>query len=280
MSKIRWAIPATVGIVIMTLVGILGGWFTVGAGSTGVRFDPLGGGVSPHQYGEGFHIKAPWVRIDGFNTKTQVFTMSGGSESPEDQTHASSVQTTTNEGLYVTLDISIQYHIDPTKAWVIRQNIGPEGVYQNVIILPQIRSTIRDIVSQYTAAEVYGEGKAKVEKDIFDNLELKLAPNNIVIESVLLRNVQLPKQLTDAIEAKKTAEQAVLQMKYILDKEKLEAERKVVEAGGIAESQNIIAGSLTPEYLSWYWIQTMKDNPKAIYVPIGTDGLPLVKVVE
>jgi regulator of protease activity HflC (stomatin/prohibitin superfamily) len=262
MSKIRWAIPATVGIVIMTLVGILGGWFTVGAGSTGVRFDPLGGGVSPHQYGEGFHIKAPWVRIDGFNTKTQVFTMSGGSESPEDQTHASSVQTTTNEGLYVTLDISIQYHIDPTKAWVIRQNIGPEGVYQNVIILPQIRSTIRDIVSQYTAAEVYGEGKAKVEKDIFDNLELKLAPNNIVIE------------------AKKTAEQAVLQMKYILDKEKLEAERKVVEAGGIAESQNIIAGSLTPEYLSWYWIQTMKDNPKAIYVPIGTDGLPLVKVVE
>jgi regulator of protease activity HflC (stomatin/prohibitin superfamily) len=265
---------------LLLLIGSTSGSTSIGYGEVGVRFDRFGGGVSEHQYGEGFHPKAPWVSVSKFNTKTQVFTMSGPTESAADQTHAGSVQTTTNEGLYVTLDISIQYKIDATKAWMIYQNVGAEGLYQNTIILPQIRSTIRDVVSQYSAAEVYGEGKAKVETDIFDDLEQKFSPNHIIIESVLLRNVQLPQQLTDAIEAKQAAEQAVLQMQFVLDKEKLEADRKVVEAGGIADANEIIAGSLTDAYLQWYWIQTMQENPKTIYIPIGSDGLPLFKSVE
>ncbi len=174
----------------------------------------------------------------------------------------------------------MQDRIDATKAWAIYQNVGEEGQYQNTIILPQIRSTIRDVVSQYSAAEVYGEGKAKVETDIYDDLVQKFATNHIIVESVLLRNVQLPQQLTDAIEAKQAAEQAVLQMQFVLNKEKLEAERKVVEASGIADANKIIAGSLTDAYLQWYWIQTMQDNPKTIYIPIGSDGLPLFKSVE
>lgn len=265
---------------LLLVIGFTSGSTSIGYGEIGVRFDRFGGGVSQRQYTEGFHFKAPWVSVSRFNTKTQVFTMSGASESAADQTHAGSVQTTTNEGLYVTLDISVQYRIDATKAWVIYQNIGAEGQYQNTIILPQIRSTIRDVVSQYSAAEVYGEGKAKVETDIFDNLTQKFKPSHIIVESVLLRNVQLPQQLTDAIEAKQAAEQAVLQMQFVLDKEKLEAERKVVEAGGIADANKIIAGSLTDAYLQWYWIQTMQQNPKTIYIPIGSDGLPIFKTVD
>jgi len=273
-------IAAIVVVIIMAIVGLSGGTLNIGNGEVGVRFDRFGGGVSQHQYTEGFHFKAPWVSITKFNAKTQVFTMSGGTESAADQTHAASVQTTTKEGLYVTLDITVQYKIDPAKAWAIYQTIGTEGQYQQIVILPQIRSTIRDVVSQYTAAEVYGEGKAKVETDIYTDLTAKFALNHISIESVLLRNVQLPSQLTTAIEAKLTAEQEVQQMQFVLNKAKLEADRKAIEAGGIASANQIIAGSLTDAYLQWYWIQTMQENPKTIYIPIGSDGLPIFKSVE
>jgi prohibitin 1 len=276
-----WGIGAAIVVVaIIFIVGLAGGTLNIGNGEVGVRFDRFGGGVSQHQYTEGFHIKAPWVSITKFNTKTQTFTMAGNTESASDQTHAVSVQTTTKEGLYVTLDITIQYKIDSSKAWAIYQTIGTEGQYQQIIILPQIRSTIRDVVSQYTAAEVYGEGKAKVEADIYQDLVDKFTPNHIFVESVLLRNVQLPAQLTTAIEAKLTAEQEVQQMQFVLDKAKLEADRKAIEAGGIASANQIIAGSLTDAYLQWYWIQTMQENPKTIYIPIGSDGLPIFKSVE
>ncbi len=276
-----WLAGMALGVVVILLFFVFTVWsISIGNGEVGVRFDKFGGGVSKIQYTEGFHIKAPWVSVSKFNTKTQVFTMSGPTESTADQTHAGSIQTTSKEGLYVILDMTVQYKIDATKASVIYQTIGDEGQYQNIIILPQIRSTIRDVVSQYTAAEVYGEGKAKVETDIFTDLSGKFAPNHIIVESVLLRNVVLPTQLSKAIEDKLTAEQAVQQMEFVLLKEKLEADRKTIEAGGIGSANKIIAGSLTDAYLEWYWIQTMQDNPKTIYIPIGTDGLPLFKTVE
>ena len=262
------------------LVSLTTGCTNVGNGEVGVKFDPMGGGVKTSMYDEGFHIVAPWVNVIKFSTKTQVFTMSGADESNKDEAHAASVQTTTKEGLYVTLDLSVQYRIDGSMAWKIYQTIGNERDYQTKIILPQIRSTIRDVVSKYTAAEVYGEGKSIIELAIFTELVDKFAENHIYVDSVLLRSVVLPTQLTTAIEAKQTAEQQVLQMQYTLQKEEIEAQRKVVEAQGIADSNAIISGSLTQEYLNWYWIQTMNENPKAIYIPVGNDGLPLFQEVS
>ena len=252
---------------------------TVGNGEIGVKFDPIGGGVKDSTYGEGLHVNAMWVNVIKFSTKTQAFTMAGSSESATDQTHAPSVQTTTKEGLYVTLDLTVQYRFDETKIIEIYKSIGNEQVVRDVIILPQIRSTIRDVVSQYTAAEVYGEGKAKIEADIYNDLVKKLGVNHVICESVLLRNVGLPDNLTKAIEAKQTAEQQVLQMQFTLDQSALEAQRKAVEAGGIASANKIISGSLTDAYLQWYWIQTMSDNPKVIYIPVGDNGLPIFKDV-
>jgi len=265
--------------VIILLLLVIGGFksiFTVPAGVVGVRFDPFGGGISERQYTEGLHIKSPWVTIYGYNAKTQVFTMAGSDESSTDITHGSSVQNVTNEGLYITLDLSVQYKIDPTKAWSIRQNIGEDGDYQQIVVLPQIRSTLRDVVSQHSAAEIYGEGKAIVESEIYADLSAKLAQYNIIVESVLLRNVVLPDQLVESIELKKAAEQEALRMEYVLQTSEYEAQRKVIEAQGIADANGIIANSITEAYLYWYWIEMLKSNPSTIYVvPSDGSGLPI-----
>jgi regulator of protease activity HflC (stomatin/prohibitin superfamily) len=272
-----WLLGSTISgviTVILFVIFLFAGFYTIGAGEVGVRFDPLGGGISEKQATEGLHFRAPWASIDTFNVKTQVFTMSGTGEEKASLTHSGSIRTTTNEGLYVTLDMSIQYHINPAKAWFIRQNLGKDGVYQDIVVLPQIRSTIRDVVSKYSAAEVYGEGKAIIEKEVFTDLESKLGGHNIIIESVLLRDVQLPATVAAAIESKKKAEQETLAMEYILQKASLDKEKKIIEAEAISESNKIISGSITAAYLEWYWIDAMDKNPKVIYVPTES-GMPI-----
>ena len=262
---------------IAVIVFIVSGFFNIGPGEVGVRFDPWGGGIKQVLYTEGWNFKAPWVSINVYNAKTQVFTMSGVSEEKASLTHSGSIRTTTNEGLYVTLDLTVQYKINSSKAWVIRQTIGTDGMYQDIVVLPQIRSTIRDVVSKYSAAEVYGEGKSKVEKDVYEDLVTKLAPNNIIVEAVLLRDVQLPEQLSKSIDIKKQAEQEALAMEYVLQKAEQEKSRKIIEAAGIAEANKIISGSLTTAYLDWYWIDAMDKNPKVIY--IATEGgIPVLNI--
>lgn len=269
------------GVIVVAIILIVGGFllfglFTIEPGQVGVRFDPMSGGVQQIQYNEGLHIKAPWVQVYPYSVKTQVYTMSGAEDAVGGiATHAPTVRTVTNEGLYVDLDVSIQYHIVADKAWEILQQFGAEGVYQDVIVLPQIRSTLRDVVAKYPAATIYGEGKKIVETEIFNDLMAKLQDKNVVVEQVLLRSVTLPEQLTQAIEAKKRAEQEALAMQYVLQKAEQEKQQKIIEAEGIAEANEIIAGSITQQYLEWYWIQSMAQNPKAIYIPVGGDGLPM-----
>jgi regulator of protease activity HflC (stomatin/prohibitin superfamily) len=269
-------IIAAVIILVLLVIGGFKSIFTIPAGVVGVRFDPLGGGISQQQYTEGLHIKAPWVTIYGYNAKTQVFTMAGRDESSTDITHGSSVQNVTNEGLYITLDLSVQYKINSTKAWQIRQGVGQDGEYQQIVVLPQIRSTLRDVVSRHSAAEIYGEGKAIVESEIYTDLTAKLSGYNIIVESVLLRDVVLPDQLVESIELKKAAEQEALRMEYVLKTSEFEAQRKVIEAQGIADANQIIADSITESYLYWYWIEMLKTNPSTIYVvPSDGSGLPI-----
>ncbi len=278
-----------VGVVFLVLLFFLGMVFTVGKGEVGVKFDPFGKiglkdgtvtAISPQEYGEGLNIKAPWVNIDKFNVKIQDYTMVSATEEGEEEGRADTVQTVTSEGLYVGLDITVLYRIDPTKADVIRRTIGDDGEYQLIVVRPAIRSVIRDVVAGYTAFDIYGPNKDKVQADIFSELETNLLPRNIIIETVLLRDVRLPDQLVRAIEAKKAAEQEALRMKYVIDKEALEKDRKIIEAEGISKANEVISGSLTENYLRWYWIDKVSGGDNVMYIPIGEDGLPLFKPVE
>ena len=135
-------------------------------------------------------------------------------------------------------------------------------------------------MSQHSVTEVYGSGRTIVESEISDALVERLTPSKILIQQVLLRDVSLPQQITTSIEAKQAAEQDALRMQYVLQKEQLEAERKVIEAGGIADANIEIAGSLTEQYLTWYWIEQMKNNPNVVYMVPSEGGLPLFKNID
>lgn len=250
----------------------------IGAGETGVKFNPFAGGVQSDEFTEGFHFKAPWVHVDRYNIKTQDYTMSRvveeGAVKRDDR-----IRTVTKEGLYVDLDITVLYKIDPTKADEIRRTIGLDGQYQGIVVRPTIRNAVREVISSYNAMDIYGEKRPIVEQKMHEILVEQLRARNIIVERMLLRDVELPAELSAAIEAKKTAEQEALRMEYVLDKEKLEKERKIIEAGGISEANKIIAGSLSTEYLTWYWIDNLHTHESVIYVPVGEAGMPMFKEI-
>ena len=267
-------------VVALTLVIILArSLFTVGAGEVGVIFDPLGGGVQAAEAQEGLNIKPPYASVATYNTKTQDYTMSEVAEEGTLKT-GDRVKTVTSEGLYVGLDITVLYRIDPSRADELRSNIGLEGEYQQIVVRPAIRSTIREIISNHEASDIYGEGRATVEVEIYDKLVSILQARNIYVEQVLLREVELPAQLTTSIEAKKQAEQEALRMQYVLEKEILEKERKLIEADGIAGANEIIADSLSREYLSWYWIDNLQNHDSVVYMIPSEGGLPLFKDID
>jgi prohibitin 2 len=266
--------------------------FIIHAGEVGTRFNPFSeyrvldaatnqyvkSSVSPQEYSEGIHIKPPWVRVDRYNTKTQDYTMSLITEEGE-LARDDRVRTVTSEGLYVGLDITVLYRLNSAMADSVRRTIGTEGEYQQIVVRPAIRSAIREVVSAFEAADIYGTGRTAVQSQIFSTLSHMLDPRGIVVESVLLRDVELPEEITKAIEAKKQAEQEALRMEYILQREKLEKERKLIEAEGISAANLEIAGSLTSEYLTWYWINNLENHESVVYLIPSDSGLPLFKSI-
>jgi regulator of protease activity HflC (stomatin/prohibitin superfamily) len=259
--------------------------FTIPAGTVGVGFNPFSkyntpsgaSSVNPQEYLEGIHVKMPWVGISIFNVKTQDYTMS---IMPDEGERASDVvRTVTSEGLYVDLDITVLYKLISTKADEVRRTLGLDGEYQDIIVRPAIRSVIREVVSRFEAADIYGEGRKQVQDQIEDELFTMLTPRGIMVESILLRDVGLPPQITTAIEAKKQAEQEAMRMEYVIQKEQLEKQRKLIEAEGISAANKEISGSLTTQYLTWYWITSLEPED-VIYMIPSDGGLPLFKGMQ
>lgn len=266
-----------------TLLTILGGIIFVvlaansiviiGAGETGVF--SLFGKVSDQELASGFHIINPLGKVTRMSVRTQEYTMSimsnEGQKSGDD-----SIMALTKEGLNVSLDITTLYRLDEDKASELYRLVGLD--YEEKIVRPEIRSTIREIVSQYTAKEIYSEKRDDANQQIKDRLEASLNKRNLILEDVLLRNVALPDNLAKSIQEKLQAEQEAQKYDFILDKEKKEKQRKVIEAEGQRDSQKIVNESLTPNYLYFLYINQLKDRQGTIYVPTSpTTGMPLFR---
>jgi regulator of protease activity HflC (stomatin/prohibitin superfamily) len=187
----------------------------------------------------------------------------------------------TKEGLTVHVELSVIYNIKSDSAASIYQNIGEK--YEDVVVIPMVRSVLRDVTSRYEAKDLYTANRSQIEAALVKDLTEIFARNGILVQSVLLRDVQLPPSLKERIEAKLAADQDAQRMAFVLQKEKQEAERKVVEAKGIADAQQIIKKDLSHEYLIYLWIEALKEGAKhnnaVIYVPTGGDGMPLFKGV-
>jgi regulator of protease activity HflC (stomatin/prohibitin superfamily) len=187
-----------------------------------------------------------------------------------------SIYALSKEGLSVSLDITVLYRLSQEKAPMLFKEIGQN--YSEVIVRPEIRSAIREVVANYDVKEIYSAKRAEANQKLTDLLKSKVEPRGIMIEEVLLRNVQLPKNLADSIELKLQSEQEAQRYDFILEQETKEAERKRIEAAGQRDSQKIISEGLTPSYLQYLYITSLRDRQGTIYVPTNpSNGLPTFK---
>ncbi len=239
----------------------------VPAGTVGVV--DIFGQVSPQERKSGLNFVFPFAKLAIMNVKTEEI--------------KEVMVVPSKEGLSIKLDVSILYRLNPKEASNIYSTVGLG--YRNIVIVPQFRSAARGATVDYEAKALYTSGRTEVAEKITTNLEELLSERGIILEKALLRSVELPHTVAQAIEVKLKAEQEAEQMKFVLLKERKEAERRIVEAEGISKAQEIINKTLTPSYLQHEAIQAqikMADSPNhtTVYIPSGTNGIPIVRTVE
>jgi regulator of protease activity HflC (stomatin/prohibitin superfamily) len=195
------------------------------------------------------------------------------------QTQEEHTSTPSMEGLNLEIDTSLIYHLDQSHAADVYSKLGPD--YARTIIDPNLRSIIRDTTAGHSANTLYSSSRKEVEDEIKSGLKATLEPRGIVVESVLLRDIQLPHTLRASIETKQQAEQESLAMNFRLQKERQEADRKRIEAQGIHDFQQIVAQGISAQLLQWKGIEateTLAKSPNAKIIVIGNpkNGLPLI----
>ncbi|OYU64484.1 MAG: band 7 protein, partial [Cytophagaceae bacterium BCCC1] len=214
------------------------------------------GNVKKETLNSGLNFVNPLADIKELDLKTQNYTMSGvhdeGSKSGDD-----AIRVLSADGLEVTIDLTVLFRIVPEKAPSIYKQIGLD--YVDVIVRPLSRTRIRDISANYDAIALYSTKRDEFQTRIFNSIEKDFKNRGLVLEQLLVRNIALPESVKKTIESKINAEQDAQKMQFVLQKEKQEAERKRVEAQGIADYQRIITSTLTDKQLQYEQIKAQKD---------------------
>jgi prohibitin 1 len=196
------------------------------------------------------------------------------------QEHKETMQVLSREGLTIGLEVSALYRLNPDSAARMYKTVSG-GDYRTIILIPQFRSICRAVTASFQASALYSTERERLGSSIQEELARTVAPRGVTIENTPIRNVALPTQLTEAIEQKQRADQESQRMEFILTKEKQEADRKRIEAKGIADFQAIVAAGISDQLLRWKGIEATEKlatspNTKVIIVGAGKDGLPII----
>ncbi len=223
------------------------------------------GRVTGRNMPEGIHLVNPLARVHELNVKTLEIKERAAVPS--------------KEGLIMGLEASVLYHLQPETASDVFQKLGPG--YADILLVPNFRAAMRGVTAANSASTLYSDARESIARQILNDLQAQVQPRGIVIENVLLRDLQLPETLKQAIEAKQQAQQEAQRMEFVLQREKQEAERKRVEAQGIKDFQNIVTEGISEKLLEWKGIEAtieLARSPNAKVVVVGNSktGLPLI----
>ncbi|MBI3450348.1 MAG: prohibitin family protein [Acidobacteria bacterium] len=199
-----------------------------------------------------------------YDLRRLEYTMSGTQGEGRKAEADDSLWSPTQEGLLVGIDITVWHHLDPSRVIEIHQKIGPD--YEEKIIRPAIRSVIRLVISEYAVMDVYSSKRAKIQTEINEKIRTLVEKDGFLIDEVVLRDVRFTEQFAKSIEAKQIAQQSAEQMKYVLEKEQKEAERKVIEASGRAKAIETINEALrqNPNYIRYLYVDKLSDKISVI----------------
>lgn len=264
----------TVGIMVM-LLGLLTACIKqIDAGQIGVQ--SLFGKVQEEVLTSGLNFVNPLMDIKSIDVRTQNYTMSGV-HNEGDVAGDDAIRVLTADGLEVVIDLTVLYRVQANQAPRIVREIGYD--FKNVVVRPITRTKIRDNAVYYTAVDLYSVKRDEFQTRIFKTIEENLKSRGLVLEQLLVRNISLPASVKGSIEEKIKAEQDAQKMQYVLQKEKQEAERKRVEAQGIADYQKIISMGLGDKQLQYEQIQAMKGlmtSPNSKVIIMGGGKTPVI----
>jgi prohibitin 2 len=250
-------------IIVFAFIFLFKIYIIVDPGEKAVIFNKATGNlrVTPN---EGFYFLVPLVEQPTvYDMKARTYTMSiaqfEGELKGDD-----SLQALTADGQNVLLDISVRYHPDPDNLDKLHRRLGVDFV--NKVIRPQVRSSVRMIVSEYPVLDVYSGKRMLIQSAIETNLRDSFKKNFITLEEVLLRNVQFSREFQQAIENKQIAQQEAQRMKYVLERQEMEKKRKIIEAEGESESLRLKGKALAdnPLLIQYEYIKLLSPNIQAI----------------
>jgi regulator of protease activity HflC (stomatin/prohibitin superfamily) len=260
----RFVRGVLIAVVLLVLLVIGGPITVVPAGHVGVK--DFFGNVSPNALPAGVHIILPFTRVHKMSIQTQEV--------------KETAEVPSKEGLVMDLEGSLLFRLDPTKAAEIYRTVGVN--YPQIIVVPQIRSAIREITASYEAKAMYSAEREQIARETFELFQkMSAGRGGVIAEAVLLRKIGLPPIVANAIQEKLKREQEAEQMKFVLQKEQQEAERKRIEAQGVADFQRIVAQGISPQLLEWKGIEAteklaMSPNTKIVVVGNPKSGLPII----
>jgi len=257
-----WLLP----LLLLALMFLRRTFVLVGAGERAVIFNRFSG-TQQYSLGEGLHFNIPWVNLPTiYDVRSQTYTMSGSkSEANQQAGNANdALLALSADGLPVSLEMSVRFHIDPDTVWKLHRDIGP--MFIEKIVRPQTRSHVRMVIAQYPVVDVYGARRAKIIDQINDRLRRLFKENNIVLDEALLRDVSFSQQFQQAIEQKQVAQQDVQRMTFVLQQADKERRRKIIEAEGEAESIRLKAAALAqnPQLVQYEYVKNLPANVRTI----------------
>lgn len=267
MSKQQTNILVVLGIVVVVLL-LFGSKMYVKLGATerGVIFRQFTTGLDKDNiYEPGFHIIAPWNDMYIYNVA--------------EQKAEETMDVLDKNGLSVNIDVTVRFYPIYNRVGYLYEAFKLD--YASLLVIPEIRSAVRQVAGRYTAEEIYSTKRSEVEQTIIAEAQKTLEVNNIQMKALLIRSINLPKDIKQAIESKLKQEQEALAYKFRLEKEKSEAERKRIAAEGEAAANRIVNSSLSPNLLKMRGIEatlelSKSQNSKTVIIGSGKDGMPLI----
>lgn len=265
--KVVGAVFAILGITSSAVVQI-------DAGEVGVQ--SIFGKVQSSTLNSGLNFVNPLAKVIVFDAKTQNYTMSGVHDEG-DKAGDDAIRVLTSDGLEVIVDLTVLYRIIPSEAPRVLREIGEN--YKDKVVRPITRTMIRDNAVFYDAVGLYSLKRNEFQQRIYSDIEKNFKKRGLVLEQLLIRNINLPTSVKTTIESKINAEQDAQKMQFVLQKEKQEAERKRVEAQGIADYQKILSTGLSDKQLQYESIIAQKElakSPNTKVIIMGGKSAPII----
>jgi len=241
-------------------------FLTIEAGERGVIFRPFSTGLDKENiYPPGFHVVAPWNTMYIYDVREKQL---------EEE-----MEVLSKNGLNIQVDVTVRFNPIYNKIGDLHENFGEN--YVNTLVRPEVRSAVRKVIGRFEPEELYSTRREEVQDMINEDIVAALTKNYIELKATLIRDISLPDRVKNAIEEKIEAEQLALKYEYILQQERKEAERKIIEAQAKSDANRILNASLTDKILKDKGIEaTIKlaesPNSKVVVVGSGSDGLPLI----